>query len=189
MNRLRNLVIFCVLALVLVVLVFLLSNWNRAASLGKPMNVPNIRADLEVGNLFLTEEKGGTILWELKARIAQSFKEGSRTLLEDLRVTLYDQDGRVVTLRGDQARINDKTRDMEVEGSVVVTSSDGLCLKTSSLHYDHGRREITTDAPVKIDGKGVRVSGMGLLMDLTKEMISIRGGVETFIQGAPWESG
>jgi LPS export ABC transporter protein LptC len=109
--------------------------------------------------------------------------------LEDLTVVVYNQDGQVVTLQGDRGRIDEKTRDMDVEGGVVVTSSDGLRLTTDSLHYNHSRREITTEAPVKIAGRGVRISGIGLRMDLVQEKIAILSEVETWIRDEAVESG
>jgi len=189
MRRLRNLILFLVLALGLALAGFLAMNWKRNVLFSNPVKMPNIAADLEVGNLFLTEEKAGTVSWELTAKFAQCFKEGKRTLLEDLRVTLHNQDGRVVTLRGDRGRFDERTRNMDVEGGVVVTSSDGLCLRTDSLYYNHDRREITTEDPVSIDGQGLTVSGTGLLMDLSQERISILSEVETLIHEAPLDSG
>jgi len=186
LKGIRNLVVLCLLALVLAISVLLLINWRKVGFYVKAKELPRIRADLEVGNLFLTEEKDGMILWELEARVAQSFEAGNKTLLEDLRVTLYNHDGRTVTLRGDRGRIDDKTRDIEIEGGIVVTSSDGLRLRTNSLAYRHERREITTGAPVRIEGKGVEISGVGLRMDLESERISILGGVDSLIYEVPF---
>jgi LPS export ABC transporter protein LptC len=188
-KRLRNLIVLCLVVLVLATSVLLWVNWRKVRSYSSLAKIPRIKADLEVGNLFLTEEKAGTILWELSARIAQSFGKGGRTLLEDLRVTLYNRDGRTVTLKGDRGSIDDKTRDIEVEGGILVTSSDGLSLRTESLQYKHEQREITTKAPVRIDGRGIRISGVGLLMDLATEEISILGGVESLIYDIPLKSG
>jgi LPS export ABC transporter protein LptC len=189
MRRTRNLLVLCVVAVALVVAVFLVMNWRKAGLSRTVGALPRIKADLEVGNLVLAEEKGGTVVWELKAKIAQSFKDAKRMILEDLQVTLYTEEGRVVTLCGNRGRIDETTRDMDVEGEVVVTSSDGLCLETSSLRYDHGRQEVRTEAPVQINGRGVTVSGMGLLMDLSTERISILGGVNTLIRGDPGSLG
>jgi len=189
LKKVRNLIVFCVLALALALSILLVVNWRKSVLCGKRVEIPRITADLEVGNLFLTEEKRGTVVWELKATTAQCFKEGNKTLLEDLRVTLYNRDGRIVTLRGDRGRIDEKTRDMQIEGGVVVTSSDGLCLRTNSLYYNHSRREMTTEAPVEIDGRGWTISGIGLLMDVARERISILNEVETLIHEVPMESG
>lgn len=189
LKKARNLIVVCIVALALAISVLLFTNWRKAALYGRSVKIPSIKADLEVGNLFLTEEKEGTVLWELEARIAQSFEEANRTLLEDLRVTFHNRDGRTVTLRGDEGRLNEKTRDIQVEGGVVVTSSDGLSLRTNSLQYKHSQREITTTAPVEIEGRGFKISGMGLLMDLVSERISILEGVESFIYEAPRKAG
>jgi LPS export ABC transporter protein LptC len=188
-KRVRNLIVLCVVALALAISVLFFTNWRKTALDMKPKRIPRIKADLELGNLLLTEEKEGAILWELEAKIAQSYKKGKRTLLEDLKVTFHSQDGRVVTLRGDRGRIDEKTRDMEVDGGVVVTSSDGLRLQTDSLQYHHSRREITTDAPVRIEGRGAKISGVGLVMDLATERISILEEVETSIHEFLPESG
>jgi LPS export ABC transporter protein LptC len=185
LRRVRTLIVFCVLALAVAVSVLLAVNWRKAGWCAKAIKIPKIQADLEVGNLLLTEEKDGKVRWELKARIAQCFNKGNETLLEDLRVTLHNPDGGVVTLEGDRGRVDDKTRNMEVHGGVVVTSSDGVCLTTRSLRYDHDRREISTEDPVEIDGKGVKILGEGLVMDLTQEKISVLGGVETLIHEVP----
>ena len=185
LRRVRTLIVFCVLALAVAVSVLLAVNWRKAGWCAKAIKIPKIQGELEVGNLFLTEEKDGKVRWELKARIAQCFNKGNETLLEDLRVTLHNPDGGVVTLEGDRGRVDDKTRNMEVHGGVVVTSSDGVCLTTRSLRYDHDRREISTEDPVEIDGKGVKILGEGLVMDLTQEKISVLGGVETLIHEVP----
>jgi len=181
LRRVRTLIVLCVLALAVAVSIFLAVNWRKAGWCAKTITIPEIEADLEVGNLFLTEEKGGTVRWKLKARIAQCFTKGNETRLEDLRVTLHNPDGGVVTLEGEHGRMDDKTRNMEVHGGVVVTSSDGVRLRTRSLRYNHHRREISTEDPVEIDGKGVKILGDGLVMDLTQEKISVLGGVETLI--------
>jgi lipopolysaccharide export system protein LptC len=180
-KKARNLVAFCVFALAFVMLFFFFINWRGDRFDGISVKIPTIKADLEVGNLFLTEEKEGAIRWQMEAKIAERYKKGKKTFLEDLRVTLYGEDGRVVTLQGDKGRIDEKTRDMEVNGDVVVTSSDGLRLETTSLKYNHSRREITTDAPVRIDGRGITISGVGLLMELATEKVSILKDVETSI--------
>jgi lipopolysaccharide export system protein LptC len=189
MKKVRNLIVLCVLALVVTISVLLFMNWRKSALDLTTIKLPTVKADLEVGNLSLAEEKEGVILWELKAKIAERYTKGNRTLLEDLRVTLYGDDGRVVTLRGDRGQIDEASRDMEVDGGVVVTSTDGLRLRTRSLRYSHSQRQISTEAPVEIDGRGVRISGVGLLMDLATERISILRDVDASIHELSSDSG
>lgn len=187
MKKIRNLTILCVLALAGAISILLFINGRKATLDALGVRIPDIKADLEVGHLVLTEEKEGSIRWQLKAGLARRFTKDHRTHLKDLRVTVYGPDGRVVTLRGDEGNIDERSRDMEVLGGVVVTSSDGLRLRTDSLEYNHSRRQITTDAPVTIDGRGVAISGVGLLMDLDTEKISILRNVDASI--VEWPSG
>ncbi len=189
MKRLRYAIFSGVLVLAIGLSALIYMNWKKMSLLERAIGIPRIKADLEAGNVFLAEEKEGNVLWELKARMAESFRKDNQTLLKDLKVKLYNQGGRVLTLTGDRGKINEQTRDIQIEGGIVVTSTDGLCLKTQSLRYNHSQREITTDDPVEIDGRGVQTTGVGLRLDLANERISILRDVKTFIREIPSDTG
>jgi len=54
---------------------------------------------------------------------------------------------------------------------------------TDSLYYDEERRQIYTDDPVLIERAGIRVKGVGILVDIKKGTLSIQKEVETVIEG------
>ncbi len=97
-------------------------------------------------------------------------------------MTFYGEGGHVVTLKANEGAMK-KRKDFDVSGDVVITSSEGFRVSTYSLHYDNERRQITTTDPVILEGKGVRVKGVGAVVDVDSKMVTILKDVETFIEG------
>jgi LPS export ABC transporter protein LptC len=142
----------------------------------------NTSADLTLEDIHYVETKGKRKEWELKAKSGQHFREADYTTLDDLAVTFYAEDGRIITLKGDKGSMKEK-KEIKVWGNVVVTSSDGYRVATNSLRYDSERKQITTADPVILDGKGVEVRGVGLVVDLKTKKVSILRKVQTVIKG------
>ncbi|UCC66162.1 MAG: LPS export ABC transporter periplasmic protein LptC [Deltaproteobacteria bacterium] len=140
------------------------------------------KADLFLEEVHYVETKGEKKEWELRAKSAHHFLQEESTLLKDLRVTFFAEGGRIVTLSGEEGSIKRK-KEIEVHGNVVVTSSDGYRVVTDSLYYDEERRQIYTDDPVLIERAGMRVKGIGILVDIKKGTLSIQKEVETVIEG------
>jgi LPS export ABC transporter protein LptC len=139
-------------------------------------------ADLTLEDIHYVETKGKKKEWELKAKSGQHFREADITTLEDLAVTFYAEGGRIITLKGNKGSMKER-KEIKVWGNVVITSSDGYRVTTNSLRYDRERQEITTEDPVVLDGKGVEVRGVGLVVDLKTKKISILRKVQTVIKG------
>jgi LPS export ABC transporter protein LptC len=140
----------------------------------------NTGADLTLEDIHYVETKGKKKEWELKAKSGQHFREADYTTLEDLAVTFYGEEGRIITLKGNKGSMKEK-KEIKVWGDVVITSSDGYRVTTNSLLYEKERQQITTEDPVTLDGKGVQVKGVGLVVDLKTKKISILRKVQTVI--------
>jgi LPS export ABC transporter protein LptC len=141
----------------------------------------NTAADLTLEDIHYVETKGKRKEWELKAKSGQHFREADFTTLEDLAVTFYTEDGRIITMKGKKGSMKEK-KEIKVWGDVVITSSDGYRVTTNSLRYERDKQQITTEDPVMLDGKGVQVKGVGLVADLKTKKISILRKVQTEIK-------
>ena len=139
-------------------------------------------ADLSLEKIHYVETKGEKKEWELRARSADHFLQGDVTLLKELTVTFFAEGGRIVTIRGEEGYIKGK-KEIEARGNVVITSSDGYRMVTNSLRYDGHRHEIFTSDPVLIERQGMRVKGVGIVVDLTNEKLYIQKDVVTVIEG------
>ena len=72
---------------------------------------------------------------------------------------------------------------MELEGDVLLTSSDGYRLKTQSVSYQHADKKVTTSDPVEIESKEIQVVGTGMRIDMEAKIIKILGQAKTRWKG------
>jgi LPS export ABC transporter protein LptC len=104
-------------------------------------------------------------------------------MLEDVKVTFYTKDGRSFILAGNRGKVEQDSKNMELVGDVVLTSSDGYRLKTHSISYRHASKKATTSDPVEIEGKEIQVVGRGMLVDMESRIIKILSQVKTRWKG------
>lgn len=145
------------------------------------MEQANQTADLALEDIHYVETKGKKKEWELRAKSGQHFRKDDYTTLEDLMITFYAEEGRIITLRGDKGSMKGR-KEIEVRGDVVITSSDGYRVNTDSLRFEDEKRQIFTEDPVVFEGKGLQVKGVGAVLDLNTKKLSILRKVQTVIE-------
>jgi len=139
-------------------------------------------ADLSLEEIHYVETKGDKKEWELRAKSGQYFRQDDYTTLEDLTVTFYADEGRIITLKGDKGSMKGR-KEIEVRGNVVITSSDGYRVSTNSFRFDDGKQQISTEDPIMFEGKRLQVKGVGAVLDLKTKKLSILRKVQTVIEG------
>jgi LPS export ABC transporter protein LptC len=139
-------------------------------------------ADLTLEEIHYVETKGNKKEWELRAKSGQHFRQDDYTTLQDLTVTFYAKEGRIITLRGDEGSMKGR-KEIEVRGNVVITSSDGYRVTTNSLRFEEEKQRIFTEDPIRLEGKGLQVKGVGVVIDLKTKKLSILKKVQTVIEG------
>jgi len=132
-------------------------------------------------NIHLVGDKSGIKGWELEAREARHFLGGKTTMLEGIEAAFYIENGGVIRLKGDRGRIHHETRDIELQGNIVIVTSDGYQLMTDGLQYVDKARQITSSQRVDITGKGLEVTGKGMSIDLATGKLTMGGRVETVL--------
>jgi LPS export ABC transporter protein LptC len=93
----------------------------------------------------------------------------------------YLEKGGAIRLTGDSGKILHETRDIELQGNIVISSADGYQVMTDSLQYDDGERKIRSSQRVDIAGKGMEITGMGMSIDLVTGKLTMGGRVETVL--------
>lgn len=151
----------------------------------KEDGVPKISwgADTNMEKVRFVEEKHGRKTWELEAKSAQQYQDQNITVLDDVKVIFYSQDGRSFTISGDQGKVYQDSKDMELVGNVVLTSSDGYRLKTRSISYRDSEKKATTPDPVEIEGQEIRLIGRGMLVDMEAKTFKVLSDVKTQWRG------
>ena len=128
-------------------------NWNRAG-VGKeriaPEPLPVARKNdrqIAVSKKFEdTQTIGGRVVSHIVAERVIAYKSQWNTL-ENVRLTLYRQNGLSYELSSPQAQFNSETKEADAKGGVRVTSSDGVDITTTQIHYDGNR--LTNNIPVQ----------------------------------------
>ena len=131
----------------LIVLVVSLSLWvhYRGRKPPEEVKLPKIAfegADSRIEKIHFVEEKQGQKTWELEAKAMQQYQGQNVMILEDVKLTFFSEGWPnlygYLESRGRSIRTR---KTWNLEGNVVVTSSEGYRLKTHSMTYNHQEKK------------------------------------------------
>jgi len=187
---LKRIKLAILLSILLVGGVVLVSLWvnlqERQKTLEETEKVPNIStegADQRLEKIHFVEEKHGKKIWELEAKTIHQFRDQNILLLEEVKVIYYAKDGRSFTLTGDKGKVHQDSKDMELIGNVVLTSTDGYRLKTQTMSYTHLSKQARTPDPVEFEGEQIRLTGKGMLIDMEAKTFKVLSQAKTQWKG------
>jgi LPS export ABC transporter protein LptC len=140
-------------------------------------------ADMRLEKIRFVEDKHGQKTWELEAKSIQQYQNQNIMELEDVKVIVYMEGGRSFVISGNRGKVHQDSKDMELVGDVLLTSSDGYRLKTHSVSYHHSERKVTTSDPVEIEGKEIQLVGRGMLVDMEAKILKVLSQVKTRWKG------
>jgi LPS export ABC transporter protein LptC len=141
------------------------------------------KVDLHARDVHYTQVGSAGMKWEITADSASYQKKGEIALFEKIHVRLVMKDGRTVVMSGDKGTMNTLTKDMTVEGNVDVTSGNGEQLKTERLFYRDKTQRIETDQPVVMNNGQMRIRGVGMVLDLKGEKLTLLSRVRSESSG------
>jgi len=174
------------LSILLIGGVVLVSLWvnlqERKKMLEEAEKVPDIStegADHRLEKIRFVEEKHGEKTWELEAKTIYQYQGQNILLLEDVKVIYYAKDGRSFTLSGDKGKVHQDSKDMELVGNVLLTSTDGYRLKTQSMSYQHLSKQVRTPDPVEFEGEQIHLTGKGMLVDMEAKTFKVLSQAKT----------
>jgi len=140
-------------------------------------------ADMQLKKIRFVEDKQGQKTWELEAESVHQYQEQNMMVLEDVKVTFYAKEGRIIYLTGKQGKVYQDSKNVDLLGDVVLTSSDGYQLKTHSASYRHSEKTVSTSDPVEIEGEQLRLTGKGMLVNVEAKTFKILSQVKTQLRG------
>ena len=187
MKKLKIVVLISILLIAGGVLASLWVNLRGREPSGEREDLPKIStegANMRLERIRFVEEKHGEKTWELEAKLIQQYQDQNMMVLEDVKVTFYTQEGRSFILSGNKGKVYQDSKNMELVGDVLLTSSDGYRLKTHSISYHHLERKVTTSDPVEVEGKEFQLVGRGMQVDMEARTIRILNQVKTRWKGA-----
>ncbi len=126
----------------------------------------------------------GRLSWELNAAAASFRKDEGLVHLEGVKLKLYSTGGKVHTLTSRDGDYNGDTGLIDVAGDVRIETNDGFTLKTESLSYRSSKNLISSDELVEIATSEMRVSGIGMEMEVESGRFKMFEGVRTYLTDA-----
>ena len=187
MDRLAAGIALGVILFVTVVVGVLIVRGHRA--LAPRHEAASSQADQEIKEIHIQEDaKSGAYHWSLDAERAESFPGTGKTLLRNVTIGV-EQSGRRWKVTSDEGDLAQESRDVELRGSVVLVSSEGLRVETTVLRWSNGEGKAWTDQPVTIYRAGGVVKGTGLEVWPNEESTLVRGRVTATFDGAKAPAG
>ncbi|MDO9515906.1 MAG: LPS export ABC transporter periplasmic protein LptC [Syntrophales bacterium] len=152
---------------------------------GAALKVLSDRVDFQIKDFHYTEVGNPDLTWEINADTARYIKKDDVTLFENVTVKIIFSDGGVYTLAGKNGSLHTDTKDMDIDGNVVVVSDEGARFETDSLHYTHGNDNgrIHTKDAVKMTRPGTDVRGVGMNLSLGNREVTLLSSVRATIEG------
>lgn len=169
--------------------IVLISLWGNlrarktSEAVEKPPKASTGGADMRLEKIRFVEDKHGQKTWELEAKSVHQYQEQNIMVLEDVKATFFTKEGRTFFLTGKQGKVYQDSKDVELVGDVVLTSSDGYQLKTHSAFYRNLGKTVSTSDPVEIEGEQLRLTGKGMLVDMEAKTFKIFSQVRTQLRG------
>ena len=186
MRRIKIAILIVLILLSGIVLASLWANLReRKASqaIDKHPAVSTRGADTHLEKIRFVEDKHGEKTWELEAKSVYQYQDQNMLVLEDVKVTFYAKEGRTFFLTGKQGKVYQDSKNVELVGDVVLTSSDGYRLKTHSASYRDSEKVVSTPDPVEIEGEQIRLTGKGMLVNTEDRTFKILSQVKTQLRG------
>lgn len=178
----KKAIIIAALAFVLAAAAVIAIGYRRAPEKAL-LKIMSDRVDLQVKDVHYTEVGDSGMKWEIKADTARYLKKEELAIFDKVNVRLILKDGRVFVMNGDRGIFHTRSRDVEIEGNVGVVSEEGGHISTDRLVYRNAGRKIETDRPVVMENGGVRISGVGLLLNLDDKKVTILSRVRANSNG------
>ncbi len=148
-----------------------------------PSQILTNGADARLEKIRFVEDKQGRKTWELEAKSIQQYQDQNMMLLEEVNVTFFTKEGRSFTISGRQGKIHQDSKNVELVGDVVLTSSDGYRMKTRSISYRHAEKIVSTSDPVEIEGDQIRLVGKGMWVDMEAKIFKVLAQVKSQWKG------
>lgn len=130
--------------------------------------------DLGLENVHYSQNEGGAKSWELDAGRADYQRDAGELTLNKVRFVYYmDNDSGTLTTRSGQGSFNRNSRQLFLNGDVMVVADSGEKLQTPSLQFDLENKQARTDGVVQIENSQMKLSGRGMLLDIRQEQLQL----------------
>ncbi len=130
--------------------------------------------DIELAKrVSVTMVKDDARQWVMHGDTASYRKEADAFYISSLDGLVNLEGGDTVHIKGARGRFDITPRLMHVEKDVETRMRGEMTMKTRSLDFDSEKNLAMTDDPVRIEGEGYELEGVGMRADMKTEKVEI----------------
>lgn len=112
--------------------------WTVLTVPQEPADAPEEPKSMEYQENFLSEEKNGRVIWDLRAESSTVDMATQGTVFKNPVGHYYREDGTVLTLTAPGGAYDSATRNVKLSGGVKATTTDGSTLTSDELEWVAG---------------------------------------------------
>ncbi len=180
LSKRNKIIAFILIGLALVAVIFMVVRVTGEKK-AKIIKILPDEADMRISDFVYTEIGQNDIRWEVKAKSAQYQKKQNLAWFDQVQIKLTTKEGRIFTMMGDKGEMLTDKKDVELKGHVVATADTGEKFSTDYLRYNDAQKKIYTDAPVMMEGKRIKIQGVGLTILMNKGELRLSSSVRARI--------
>ncbi len=145
--------------------------------------------DLALDNLNYTETQDGRKRWNLVSDRAEYLRSSNLVRLTPVQLDFYEAGTfGSLSLTAAHGEFQEDSRQVNVWGDVTVVGAQGERLQTESLRYDDLQRQLSTAAEIQYLTPRMKLTGVGLLVDLNKNTLVLEKNVRMLLFPEPKEN-
>ncbi len=123
----------------------------------------------------LVEKKNGKVLWELEATNITVEKATGQVVLLDVQAVFYRDDGTKLNVVAKTGQFDSKTKNLQLTGEVVATSTDGAKLTADAAAWQQKEELITAKGKARLEKPDVVATADEMQTDRGLEKIRLSG--------------
>jgi len=176
-NRIRAIIMVMVLMAICAVAIIFIKYRRAAIDPEEFIASSPFKADLSIGEVHQIATRNGRKEWHLDADSAHYLNAEKKLILQDISMTFFMENQREVLLTARRGVLMTETKNVVVDGDVVLISDDAR-MTTEKLSYAHENRVLVADSPVNIMGDAYQLTAESMSLDLAGERVEFNGDVK-----------
>lgn len=132
----------------------------------------------------LSEERDGRTVWTMTASQVNVDINTNDTSMEKIDGTFYSEDGRSLTLKADEGRMDSKTHDIVLTGVIEATTSDGAHLRAKQLKWTAAEGSLSAEGDAELIRDNIRATGDRIVSTDNFQKFSVIGHAQIEKGGA-----
>jgi len=151
----------------------------------KPADILKIipeQVDLEIEGFVYTEAGESDSRWEVRAQKATYQRKENLAIFDKVEIKLDAANGKIYTMTADEGQMFTDTKNIEINGNVIIISNEGDKFITDYLNYSDKEKKFYTNAPVTMENNRIKIKGTGLTLFINSGELNLSSMVKAKIK-------